>query len=140
MKNEPPRVGLGVLVWKNGTFCILKRRGSHGASTWGLPGGHLEFGESWQACAARETMEETGMEIANVRFLAATNDIFANDGKHYITIWVEADWAAGEAAIKEPHRATDLRWATFATLPSPLFDPCWANLRLARPELFSQPN
>jgi 8-oxo-dGTP diphosphatase len=80
-------------------------------------------------------MEETGMEIKNVSFLAATNDIFET-GKHYISIWVSADWLKNEPTITEPDKWIDQEWRDFQTLPSPLFEPCWQNLRKAKPELF----
>lgn len=51
------------------------------------PGGHLEYGESFAECAKREVLEETGLEVGNVKFLAATNDVFG-EGKHYVTIFV----------------------------------------------------
>lgn len=46
------RVGLGVLcerVDAGGLRRVLvgQRKGSAGAGQWALPGGHLEFGESW---------------------------------------------------------------------------------------------
>ena len=49
------------------------------------PGGHLEYGESFAECAKREVLEETGLDVDNFEFLAATNDIFGT-GKHYVTI------------------------------------------------------
>ena len=131
-----PKVGVGVFVWKDGKFLMGKRRGSHGHDTWSIPGGHLEFGESWEEAAKREVMEETGLVIDNVRFLAATNDVFEKEGKHYATIWVYSDWKSGEPQLTEPDKHIDHQWRTFATLPSPLFEPCWKNLRQAKPELF----
>src|ERR1700729_4165019 len=105
-----PRVGIGVFVWKDGKFIMGKRLGSHGEGTWSIPGGHLEFGESWEACAKREVMEETGMVITNVRFLAATNNIFPADSKQYATIWVYSDWESGEPIITEPDKLVELEW------------------------------
>lgn len=58
--------------------------------TWGLPGGHLDFGESFETCAVRETLEETGLKIQDVRFLTATNSILKAENKHYITIFMGA--------------------------------------------------
>lgn len=63
------------------------------------PGGHLEYGESFAETAARESLEETGLEIGNIKFLTATNDIFG-EGKHYVTIFVTAQ-ITGENKIAQ---------------------------------------
>ena len=60
------------------------------SGTLALPGGHLEFGESFENCAVREVLEETGLTIQNVRFLTATNDVMEEEGKHYVTIFMGA--------------------------------------------------
>lgn len=133
--NTRPGVGVACFVWKDGKFLVGKRIGKHGLDTWSVPGGHLELGESWEEAAKREIMEESGMEIDNIRFVAATNDLFES-GKHYISIWVEADWKANEPQITEPDKWIDHAWRDFKTLPDPLFEPCWQNLRKARPDLF----
>lgn len=78
MTVQQPKVGVGVacFVWKDGKFLMQQRIGSHGIGTWAVPGGHLEFGESWQQAAIREVFEETRMVISSPEFLAVTNDIF----------------------------------------------------------------
>lgn len=132
------RVGIGCFVWKDGKFLMQQRFGAHGEGTWSVPGGHLEFGESWEECAAREVFEETGMKIHNARLLAVTNDIFSakDKDKHYVTIWITSDWLEGEPTITEPEKCKAQAWHNFSSLPLPLFEPCWANLRAAKPELF----
>lgn len=137
LTQSAPKIGVGVFIWKGGKFLMGRRLGSHGAETWSIPGGHLEFGESWEECAKREVLEETNVTIENVRFLAATNDIFTGDAKHYVTIWVMSDWVSGDPTIVEPDKLVSLEWKTFQSLPSPLFEPCWQNLRNAKPELFT---
>jgi 8-oxo-dGTP diphosphatase len=134
---ERPKVGIAVFIEKDGKYIFFERRGSHGTETWSVPGGHLEMGETWAQAAAREAMEEVGVTIKNVRFLAATNDIFADIGKHYISIWLMADLDQGEPVSQEPDKVIDVQWRALNDLPSPLFEPCWENLRAAVPELFS---
>lgn len=119
--NEP-RVGIGVFIFKDGKFLVGHRQGSHGADTWALPGGHLEFGESFEDCAKRETLEENGLEIENIRFGAVTNDIFEKENKHYITIWMVSDWKSGEPKILEPEKCQEWRWVDFDSVPEPWFE------------------
>ena len=59
---ERPKVGFGVFVMKEGKFLIGKRKNAHGEGSWSLPGGHLEFKESWEECAVREVLEEVGVK------------------------------------------------------------------------------
>ncbi len=125
--NVNPRIGIGVFVFKDGKFLMGKRMGSHGEGTWSVPGGHLEFGESFADTAAREVLEETGVKIQNIRLGGITNDIFNNEGKHYVTIWMLSDYDSGEATILEPDKYIDQDWFNFDTLPSPLFLP-WEQL------------
>lgn len=121
------RIGIGVFVFKDGKFIIGRRKGSHGDGHWALPGGHLEFGETFEDTASREVLEETGLKIKNVRFGAVTNDYFKDKGKHYVTIWVLSDWESGKEQITEPDKFIEMQWRDFDNLPMPLFMP-WQEL------------
>lgn len=127
MSEKLVRVGIGVFVFKDGKFLLQQRQGSHGAGSWAPPGGHLEFGESFEDTARREVLEETGIKITNIRFGAVTNDNFTSDDKHYVTIWMLSDWQSGEPQITEPNKCLAQRWSSFDDLPSPMFLP-WQNL------------
>jgi 8-oxo-dGTP diphosphatase len=139
-QNHTIGVGVAVFVWRNGKFLMYRRKGSHANGTISVPGGHLEFGESWADCAARESLEEAGIHIKNIQYLAVTNDIMPTDDKHYISIWMTADFDeanSNEPQIMEPTKMEAIEWHTFQDLPSPLFEPCWTNLRADKPELFN---
>jgi 8-oxo-dGTP diphosphatase len=118
-----PRVGVAALIIRNGRVLLIRRKGAHGEGSWSTPGGHLEFGEIPEQCAIRETREEVGIEIANVRFAAVTNDIFKESGKHYITLWMQADWLSGEPGIAAENEVAELGWFDWDCLPFPLFLP-----------------
>jgi 8-oxo-dGTP diphosphatase len=118
-----PRVGVGVLVWHDGKVLLGRRRGAHGAESFSFPGGHLGFGESWQACAEREVREETGLELDAVGFAGVTNDLFADEGKHNVTIFMQARARSGAPELKEPDKCAGWAWYAWSELPSPLFLP-----------------
>ena len=120
---EMPKVGVGVLVLKDGKALLLKRKGAHGEGSWCYPGGHMEFGESFLDTAIREAEEESGLKVKNPRFLCITNDIFEKENKHYITIFIAADYVSGEAIIMEKDKCTDIGWFDLDKLPKPLFIP-----------------
>ena len=128
MSENRPKIGVGVIVINGDKILFGKRINSHGDGTWSFPGGHLEFGESVEGCARREVMEETGLEIANLRPATFTNDIFENEGKHYVTLFVIADYTTGTAQIMEPDKCSVWEWFTWDNLPEPLFLPI-ENLR-----------
>jgi len=121
MEQPNVRVGIGVFVIKDGKFLMQKRQGSHGEGTWSLPGGHLEFGESFEETAKREVKEESDLNIKNVRFGAITNDHFVDENKHYVTVWMLSEWESGEVKNMEPQKCTAQTWNTFDDLPKPLF-------------------
>ncbi|KKP04100.1 nudix domain containing protein [Trichoderma harzianum] len=85
-----PRVGVTAVIQNaEGKFLCSIRKGSHGEGTWQFPGGHLEPGEELLDCGARETLEETGLEIEGKGVFTITNDVFLEEGKHYITIFAK---------------------------------------------------
>ena len=120
---KTPRVGVGVIIERNGQVLLLKRTNVHGAGTWSTPGGHLEYGESPEECAIREVKEETGVNIGDVRFKGITNDLFEVSEKHYITIWMEGRYLDGEPVVNADGEASDIGWFLWDALPKPLFLP-----------------
>lgn len=107
------RVGVAAVVEDAGRWLVLRRAGAHGAGTWGLPGGHQEFGESPESTAAREVAEETGLTVEPGARLGFTDDPMPEIGRHYVTLFLACAVTAGTVAtIREPDKATDLAWVT----------------------------
>ncbi|KAI0881561.1 NUDIX hydrolase domain-like protein [Annulohypoxylon maeteangense] len=107
------RVGVAVLIRNSeGKFVFGKRKGSHGAGTWQFPGGHLEMGESFFACAERETLEETGLKVIAEKVFAVTNDVFDQETKHYITVFVTCRRVNenDQPEVLEPEKCESWNW------------------------------
>ncbi len=112
---------MGVIVIRDGKFLVLQRKGSHGEGTWSVPGGWIEYGESFEGASVREIGEETGMKIRNVGYVALTNNLMLDESVHSLTVWTMADWESEEPMIMEPEKCVAQRWVDFDTLPTPLF-------------------
>ncbi|MBQ4863009.1 NUDIX domain-containing protein [Pseudoalteromonas sp. MMG013] len=124
MRNKDEvRVGVGVIIVREGKILLGKRIGAHGAQTWATPGGHLDFTETPEQCAAREAYEETGLVLGAVKKLGFTNDIFKLENKHYVTLFMLGESEQGEAHIMEPTKCLRWQWFDIDTLPEPLFLP-----------------
>lgn len=127
MSDVNPRIGIGVFVFKDGKFLMGKRKGAHGEGSWSVPGGHLDFGESIEEGARRETEEETGVRVNDLKIVGFTNDIFKKEKKHYVTFWVIGRYMKGNPRITEPDKFIEIGWFDFKNLPKPLFLP-WKKL------------
>jgi 8-oxo-dGTP diphosphatase len=130
-----PRVGIACVVQKEGKVLFGQRQGSHGMGSWGLPGGHLEFGESVEACASRELLEETGLKPLSLRVGPWVENLMENGQKHYITLFVFIDSFEGEPALFEPDKCKGWEWFATHSLPHPLFSPILTALS-KNPNLF----
>ena len=120
MEDNIVKVGIGVMIMKDGKVLLGKRKGKHGAGEYAWPGGHFEYMESFTDSAKREVMEETGMEIDNIRFLRLAN-LKEYAPKHYVDIGLIADWKSGEPVVMEPEKCESWDWYDIDNLPSPLF-------------------
>lgn len=119
--NKRPLIGVGVVVVKAGLVLLGRRKNAHGHGSWHFPGGHLEFNEAIDACARREVMEETGLTIKNLKKGPYTNDFFEKEAKHYVTLFVIADYNQGEPTVREPHKCETWQWFDWNDLPHPQF-------------------
>ncbi len=111
-----PHVGVGCIVVRSDGQLLMVR--NH-RGFWSTPGGHLDFGESPAECAARETFEETGVQVSDLEFVAITNDVLPQMGRHYITIWMRASAAEHAPLILDQSEIAAVGWFAPSALPEP---------------------
>jgi 8-oxo-dGTP diphosphatase len=132
------KIGVGVLVWKDKKLLLGKRINKDKIDKdrinrnrikkwqsycWQFPGGHLENNESIIECARREVLEETSLQIKQLRHLGFTDKPFEIDKKQYITLLVSSEYESGVPKALEPDKCESWQWFDYRDLPSPLFLP-----------------
>jgi ADP-ribose pyrophosphatase YjhB (NUDIX family) len=127
--NKKIGVGFGVLMLRDGKVLLGKRHIDpnkadselHGEGTWTMPGGKLEYGESFEEGGIREVLEETGMFLNDINVICVNND--KNDYAHFVTIGLFSDNFKGEPKVMEPDEITEWKWFDLNNLPKPIYFP-----------------
>lgn len=128
LQKQKPSVGAAVVVWKDHTRKLLLLGLGHGKesreTTYAVPGGHWESGETIIEAARREAAEEAGIEICQVRLISVYEFFNIERRKSYVTIGFEGVWAGGEPRVMEPEKKTNWGWyPPEEALRLPLFTP-----------------
>lgn len=101
------RVGCSVLIKSNDKLLLGIRNKEPNKGMIITPGGGVELFESMEETVKREIMEETGLEITNIKQLK-TYEIINELNEHRIIIYWSADYDKNSV-----HSATDLSNAKF---------------------------
>lgn len=124
-------VGFGVMLLRDGMILLGKRHGDpskadselHGEGTWTMPGGKLEFGESFEDGALRELKEETSIDTTrkDLKVICLMNNRLPD--AHFVTVGMLCENFTGEAQVMEPDEITEWQWFPLNSLPNPIFFP-----------------
>ncbi len=109
---DRPWVGVGVVVWQGERVLLIRRGRAPRLGQWGLPGGAQSAGETLFEAAAREVLEETGLEVVPQAVVTALDSISRDDAGnvqfHYTLVEVVAECGPGEPVAADD--AMDARW------------------------------
>jgi 8-oxo-dGTP diphosphatase len=104
-----PRVTVDAFVTDRRGRVLLVRRGRPPfKGNWALPGGFCEYGETTEACCARETLEETGVTVRVGKLLGVYSDPKRDPRWHTVTVLYAATPVRGKA--KGSDDAAEARW------------------------------
>lgn len=113
-----PRVGVGVLLIDEASRVLLTLRNlPPEAGCWSIVGGKLDFLETLEQCAAREALEEVGVEIAIDGLLCVTDHRLPSESQHWVSPAYLARIKKGEATNCEPQKTREVCWFPLDGLP-----------------------
>ena len=112
-----PHIGVGIMLVRDKTLLLVKRKYNPDAGYWSIPGGHLDVGENVQDAAVREAYEETGFKTKVTKLAGIIDKImYDKEGKieyHYVLINYFVEQIEGDPN-QPPKAADDALEARFA--------------------------
>jgi NAD+ diphosphatase len=102
---------IGLVI--KGDEVLLARKSEWADGRYGLVAGFVEFGECLEEAMAREVLEETGIEISNIRYLGSQSWPFPSQ----LMCGFVADYAGGEIELRD-NELVDAKWCKLDQLPA----------------------
>jgi 8-oxo-dGTP diphosphatase len=137
---DAPRPAVGAVVFNDGAVLLVRRANPPARGMWAIPGGSIRLGETLQAAAEREVLEETGVVIRAKDPVFVFEAILRDDrGRvkyHYVIVDLAADYVRGDPQAADD--AADARWITRDEMAGLRVNPATRRL-LAEKFNFGQP-
>lgn len=110
-----PAPTVDTIIEIDGGIVLIERR--FPPPGWAIPGGFVEVGETVEAAAVRESLEETGLRVELLELFHVYSDPSRDPRRHTIgTVFIGKSSGAPEAGDD----AATARIFTSATLPTPI--------------------
>ena len=102
---------------------VLREHTGFMDGTYSLPAGHVERGENFSEAAAREVLEEVGVQVAAGDLKQVfTMQRFQSEEDVRVDVFFEAQTWQGEPYNAEPERHSAIRWMGIAELSDSVMD------------------
>ncbi|MDX3571617.1 NUDIX hydrolase [Streptomyces sp. ID05-47C] len=125
--DERPGIAAAIVVHENRVL-MVRRRVSEGQLSWQFPAGEVEPGEAREDAAVRETKEETGLDVAAVKFLG--DRVHPKTGR--LMSYTACEVMGGTAYVADTDELAELAWVALADIPGyvpyGLFEPVQQHL------------
>ncbi|MEV4097015.1 NUDIX hydrolase [Streptosporangium saharense] len=100
-----PSVAAAVIV-EDGRVLLIRRAAPEGSLLWQLPAGQVEFGETGEQAAVRETREEVGLDVEAIKVLGER--IHPATGRHMV--YVACNILSGTAHAADTNEVDAVEW------------------------------
>jgi 8-oxo-dGTP diphosphatase len=117
-------VSAGAMIFNDAGEPFLSKRSQNCKNErghWETPGGSVELGETLEAAARREIMEEYGAEIDIIEQFPAADHLIPAEHQHWVANTFLARFKTSQAPnIMEPDKCDAIGWFALSQLPQPL--------------------
>lgn len=106
-------VGVGAAIFNaEGKLFITKRgpKAKNERGKWEIPGGSVEFGETFHQAIKREIHEELGIEIEILDLLGICDHIIPEEKQHWVSPTYICRIVKGNPTIVEPEKCSAIGW------------------------------
>lgn len=103
LKKKPgkaiPTTRVSVIVISDDQKILLVKHRKGSRQYWVLPGGRLEYGETFQECGVREVKEETGLDVAVDKMVFVSEAIAPDRSRHIVNVYMTARVTGGSLRL-----------------------------------------
>lgn len=106
-------VGMGACIFNADNKILLTKRGKKAKNErgkWEIPGGSLEFSETFDQGLKREIKEELNIEIEVTELLQLCDHIIPDEKQHWVSPTFICKIKNGSPKIMEPEKCDEIGW------------------------------
>lgn len=106
---------VAVLILRNGRVLLARRGVEPAKGQWDTVGGFVDENESAEEAVARETLEETGLQVNQIEYLGSVPDQYGINGKPILHLCFAVNVVGGGPVAKSD--VASLVWFPIDELP-----------------------
>lgn len=111
------QVGVQAFILQNNCLLMGIRKSSFANGMYSVPGGKLEFGESFEDAITREVAEETGLTVESFEIFGVENNLFPKN-VHFVQIGFYVICKEGLVKNLEPEKCEGWNFFDINSLPN----------------------
>lgn len=111
-------VGCGAFIINEKDEVLLQQRNKEPEKGfWSIPGGKVEWMETFEDAVKREVKEECDVEVTVEKLLGICDHIVKQENQHWVSPSFLCKIKKGEPKIMEPSKHLDMKWFNLNSLP-----------------------
>jgi 8-oxo-dGTP diphosphatase len=120
MEERSPKLTVDAIILVEDSVVLIKRKNPPFRGKWALPGGFVEYGETVENAAKRETWEETGLDVEIDGLFGVYSEPGRDPRGHTVSVCFLCKVIGGE--LRAGTDSADARKFRLSRLPELAFD------------------